>query len=90
MMEFTTRATYIAAVANWKAEYKQLSADIRAAKLAYKAAQRSNDIRDIWKTLGALSNLQVIANNMIYDRHAGKVTAQEQYLAEKEKAAVAA
>lgn len=89
-MEFTTRATYIAAVANWKAEYKQLSIDIRAAKLAYKAAQRSNDIRDIWKTLSTLTNMQVVANNMIYDRHAAKVTAQEQYLAEKESTAAVA
>lgn len=38
--DFHDRASYIAASTMWKADYKELTAEIRAAKLAYKEAAR--------------------------------------------------
>jgi hypothetical protein len=41
MQNFNDRESYLAAVAMWKEQYKALIVEIRAAKLAYKDAQRA-------------------------------------------------
>lgn len=84
MLNFTNRATYITAVAQWKADYKELSKTIRAAKLHYKATQRANDLGPMWKAHSELKDLSYKANQMLAERAAGKEQAQAQYLAEKE------
>ena len=38
--EFNSRSTYLAARAQWKADYLELSAQVRRAKLAFKEASR--------------------------------------------------
>lgn len=40
MNTFNTKETYLAARAQWKAEYEQLSSDIRAARLVFRDTQR--------------------------------------------------
>jgi hypothetical protein len=42
-INFTNRETYITWRANWRAAYKELSAEIRQGKLALSNAFRSND-----------------------------------------------
>lgn len=81
---FTTREQYLAFVAQWKADYQQLSNEIRAAKLAYKAAQRSDVYRDIIKALGTILILKADARAAINLRHSAKEEAQRQYEAAKE------
>lgn len=90
MKTFTNRATYINAVNEWKEEYKELSATIRAAKLDVKAKNRANDMGGLWRAQSNLSSLSYEAYRMLIDRANAKIEAQEQYLAEKAKAEVAA
>lgn len=85
-INFNTREEYLAWAAEWKAEYKQLSADIRAAKHAYKAAQRADVYNDIQNTRVAVGRLKYQANQMIALRGESKVEAQRQYMAQKEAA----
>jgi len=40
-MDFNSRDTYLAARAQWKADYNQLSADIRVARREFNEAQRA-------------------------------------------------
>ncbi len=83
MMNFTNRATYLTAVTEWKAQYKELSHNIRAAKLLYKQAQRNGEPGQIWRSKSALDNMSIEAYNMLIDRANGKIEAQKQYMAEK-------
>lgn len=85
-INFNTKEEYLAWTAEWKAEYKQLSADIRAAKHAYKAAQRSDVYNDIQNARIAMGRLKYKANEMITLRLQSKFEAQRQYLAQKEAA----
>jgi len=85
---FTTREEYKAQVATWKANYAELSATIRAAKLAFKEAERQMQAKytsatwnawyDAYKTL---NNLRDTARQALEDRAASKIEAQRQYLA---------
>lgn len=85
-INFNTKEEYLAWAAEWKAEYKVLSAKIREAKHAYKAAQRADKYHDIQNTRVALGRLKYEANQMIALRGESKVEAQRQYLAQKEAA----
>lgn len=74
---FTSRDGYLDYRAAWKAEYKQLSKDIRKAKLDHKAAQREGRYVSHW----TLRDMQERAFRMLAERAASKVEAQRQYLA---------
>lgn len=81
MNAFKNREEYLAAVAVWKADYKQLSADIRAAKNALKESMRSKQ-RD-GGYISTIYSLKSDARQMLEDRAASKVEAQRQYMAAK-------
>lgn len=80
---FTSRASYLDYRAAWKAEYKQLSKDIRTAKLEFKNAQREGRYVSHW----ALRGMQERATMMLAERAASKIEAQRQYLAARQATA---
>lgn len=81
---FIDRASYIASIKEWAQNYKELSAQIRAAKIELKETFRRNAyIGDIWKALSTLNGLQEQARKEINWRHGSKEEANRQYLASK-------
>ena len=73
---FTTREEYLAQVAEWKTEYKELSKSIRLMKLEIKKESREKGYTYLWYDLASLKQT---ANEMIGARHASKVEAARQY-----------
>jgi hypothetical protein len=80
---FTDRISYIAFRAAWKIDYKQISQQIREAKLAFKNSERAASAggtwpknqegwKAMWANQRALKALQVEANQMINDLHEAK------------------
>lgn len=97
MLDFNSRATYLVAIADWKAMYADLSQRIRDTRRAFKLAQSTyskgepgSSWMEIERLRGTLANLRDEATSMIEDRHRSKVLAQEQYLASRDARAVAA
>lgn len=71
----------------WKVQYKQLSADIRAAKLGLQSAHRTfsaslqtyTELRLVHKALSALQHLQLKARAALECRMQSKIKAAELY-----------
>lgn len=83
---FTSRATYIQFVSDWKAQHAQLIVDIRAAKIAIKETNRAIDggrnISSVWSAYSNLRKLRGDIGSSEALRASAKVEAQQQYLAE--------
>lgn len=79
---FTSKETYLAYRAQWKAIYKALSADIRSKKRQYKNAQRDGDGLG-WKILSELRRAQQQAREMLEQLAEAKIEAQRQWLAQR-------
>lgn len=90
-MEFTNKTSYVQATRVWRQLYAEHSKKIRELKAQYRELQReyakSNDAKkSTWSIYAAhrdLQNAGAEATEMIKERHASKVTAQEQYLASR-------
>lgn len=78
---FTDRASYLAYRAEWKAEYRELSEEIRETRRAIKTS--SGDRRSVLQSEKA--RLRKQANRMMMSLAAAKEEAQRQYLAAKEQ-----
>lgn len=82
---FNSRDTYLAQVAAWKAEYADLSQQIRDTRKAFRQAQAddSKGKAGAWaeteRLRRDLSSLRNEATSMIADRHAAKVEAARQW-----------
>ena len=76
MFTFTNREEYLAQVAAWKEEYKELSKQIRAVKLEIKKEHREKGFTYLWYDL---NNLKNDARNAIDARHQSKIDAARQY-----------
>ena len=83
MTTFNNKETYLAYRSNWKAEYKQLSEDIRDLKLDIKDAQRNNDFTG--RPQYSLYKLRKQATAMLAELKEAKQEAQRQYLASKQE-----
>lgn len=68
-LTYETRDSYLAWVAAWKAEYRALSAAIRAEKLEWRAA--GSDIP--WQLAVSLRDHKRLARSLLALRHAGKI-----------------
>lgn len=82
-LAFNTKSEYLSWVKEWKAYYKQLSRDIREAKIAFRAAQRANDY-----SLMPRNNPWVLssnANTAMQSRMAAKIKSNNQFLAARSK-----
>lgn len=77
---FTSRDTYVAYRAAWKAEYKQLSQDIRREKLEVKEAHRSGGLG--YTLSSSIRRHQARATDMLAELMDAKIEAQRQYVAE--------
>jgi len=84
VLTFNSRETYIAFRSEWKAEYKQVSTDIREDKNAIKNSQREagHTAPQIYWRLGRSRRR---ANEMLELLTVAKKKAQEQHLEQKEK-----
>lgn len=80
---FTNRETYLAWRAEWRAQYKNISAQIRAKKLELKTAFRSNDYVAAYKLQRQIPMLRDMATSMLETRKESKEQAAAQYLAAK-------
>lgn len=81
MNTIMTKTEYLDFVRNWKAEYKELSNEIRRTKEERRVSSEPEQ--------GILNSrrerMRKIARQMLHQRAEMKVKAQEAYLAEKEK-----
>jgi len=77
--KFTNKEEYLAYRSNWKAEYKQLSKDIRTLK----AEMRESGHQITWSEFSQLKKLKTNATEMLDALKQAKVEAQKQYLASK-------
>lgn len=81
---FNSRETYLEFRSEWKAEYKQVSADIREDKNAIKNSQRESG-QTPPQIYSRLNRSQRRANEMLEILVEAKQLAQTQYLKQKEK-----
>ena len=81
---FNSRKTYLEFRAEWKAEYKQVSADIREDKNAIKNSQRESG-QTPPQIYSRLSRSQRRANEMLELLIEAKKLAQQQYLEHKKE-----
>lgn len=79
MQTFNNKQEYLAAVALWKSEYRDLSINIRANKHKFKSSQREG--LENYNLRALLSKLKKEATDMLKARAQGKMEAQRQYLA---------
>lgn len=88
MTKFNSKETYLAYRSSWKAQYNQLSQQIRELRLDIRDAQRNHEYA------GAMQyqklKLRAQAAAMLEELAAAKVEAQRQYLAAKEREMVLA
>lgn len=77
--KFTNKEEYLAYRSNWKAEYKQLSKDIRTLK----AEMRESGHQITWSEFSQLKKLKINATEMLEALKQAKIEAQNQYLASK-------
>ena len=78
-----TRAEYLAFVADWKAEYRKVSASQRELKRGIRNAQIDRDGRSVATLSWQLQTGKVTASTMLEKRAAMKIAAQNAYLASK-------
>ena len=81
---FNSRETYLEFRAEWKAEYKQISADIREDKNAIKNSQRESGHTPP-QIYGRLSRSHRRANELLEILGEAKQLAQKQYLEHKKE-----
>lgn len=74
-MKFTTKQEYLTWRAEWRANYKHLSENIRIAKLENKKLNRAG------QSTRCLTSIKSTATEMLLERQASKVRAQQQYIA---------
>ena len=86
-MKFTNKETYLAYRSEWKANYKNLSQEIRALKVEINETQRAKGYAGSMQY--QLLKLRKQATAMIEERKESKVEAQRQYLATKEELVMA-
>lgn len=79
---FTNRETYLAYVANWKADYHANSESIRTLKRDIKKLQRAGD-SEANRLQAAREYLRRIQRMALAERAEAKLEAQQQYLAAK-------
>lgn len=83
--EFTTKAEYLAAKAQWKVDHKAHLTAVRAAKNGIKIANREysrgNGIAGIWQAYTALQKVHEKTDEMLATRVRMSAEAQRQYLA---------
>jgi hypothetical protein len=90
---FTSRETYLADVAAWKALYAEHSQQIRDTRRAFNEAQSAhskgegNRYNDIERLRSQVARLRDEATDLIGRRHQSKVEAQRQYLEARENRA---
>lgn len=77
--KFTNKKEYLAYRSNWKAEYKQLSKNIRMIK----AEMRESGHQITWSEFSQLKKLKTNATEMLETLKQAKAEAQTQYLASK-------
>lgn len=82
---FETKEEYLAFVAEWKVQYKELSARCKKAKQDVKDEMRADPNR-AWKAQGHLMSLKGQAWMMLELRRQGKVAAAEQAQKQREAA----
>lgn len=82
MTTFNSKETYLANRSNWKAQYKQLSQQIRELNNDIKDAQRHREYAGVMQYRKL--NLRKQATFMIEELKSAKVESQRQYLAAKE------
>jgi hypothetical protein len=85
---FNSKETYLAYRSEWKANYKNLSQEIRELRNEIKETQRAKGYTGSMQY--TLFKLRAKATAMIEERKASKVEAQRQYLAAQESELVMA
>lgn len=88
MTTFNSKETYLAYRSNWKAQYKNLSNEIRQTRADIREAQRNREYAGGMQY--AALKLRKQATAMIEELKEAKAEAQRQYLASKEKELVMA
>lgn len=78
-----TRAEYLAFVADWRAEYRKVSASQRELKRSIRNAQIDRDGRLVARLSWQLQTGKVTATTMLEKRAAMKMAARDAYLATK-------
>jgi hypothetical protein len=78
-----TKTEYLTFVRNWKAQYKELSEEIRKTKRERAAAAKAGNHDEHNRLNARRQSLRKLAYVMITERHAMKEKAQEAYLAER-------
>lgn len=81
---FTNKTEYLAWRARWKADYHELSTEIRQSKTAIKLFMRDQCYAGCEQ--GRLRAFRTLAKKMLTARQLSKVEAQRQYLAAKQVA----
>jgi len=85
-LTFTTRETYMTFRADWKAEYKQVSTDIRLTKNLIKETQRASGSTSM-QIYHRLNMLRARATGMLIALIEAKKMAQQQYTEEHKEVA---
>ncbi len=80
---FNGKEEYLAYRSEWKAEYKKISQIIRGLKREISEAQRNRQYAGASQAI--LRKWRIDATDMLEERKASKIRAQEQYLAERAK-----
>ena len=83
-MNFTNKETYLAYRADWKAQYRQLSSDIRKSKQELKKAQREGDATT--RYFNVCINGKMRARDMLAELHESKQKAQRLWVKEHQAA----
>jgi hypothetical protein len=83
-LTFTTKEIYLNFRAEWKTQYKQLSAQIRQTKLELKKAQREGTAS--WRHFNACINGKAKAREMLDQLQEAKQEAQRQWLVQRQQA----
>lgn len=78
-----SKAEYLAAVAQWKTEYRELSQDQRSCKLAMRDAQRDRNGDHVSSLYWKVQSNKSLATEMLAQRAQMKIDAQASYLREQ-------
>lgn len=72
-MNFNSKETYLAARAEWKADYAKLSQDIRDARRSFNKAASlfgktpATEVKEYWEAVRALQTARVTRSNLTYE-----------------------
>ncbi len=84
MTQFTDRASYLTFRAAWKAQYRDLTQDIRETRKAIKEAYQSGNPDRAGSLQSQKAHMRRDARYMLENLAEAKLEAQRQYLAERE------